>query len=238
MFVLPTLSRPEQCAAVLRRIKDSGCTSKGMVFLNGDSHRQEYYDSVLPHALPDGWGFIFWPKNLGAIGALNKVFDMYPDEPWYGFIADDEMLAEDAPSDWDRRLIEAAGDWKIAHGWEDWNDGRRCQGYPVWGGKLLRAVGYWALPTCWHNFGLDSHWDWLNGAEAFGGGGLRNMVCVTEVEIHHNRAKPDLVLDDCYRAVDEAMEKDRRAFWDWCRTGIHETAKRVVEAMRLDLKCS
>lgn len=222
------MSRPSQCAEVLRRISVSGCTSRGVVFVNGESHKEEYIRSL---RLPFGWQIIYYHKNLGCIGALNYVFEMYPNEPWYGFIGDDEFLSPDSPQDWDMRLIKSAGDWHIAHAFEDWNKGKRCQGFPVWGGKLLRAVGYWALPTCWHNFGLDSMHEWLNGPPAFGGGGLRNIVCIPEVKIEHNRANPFLELDDCYNVAEGSMEEDRKRFWDWISRELKPTAERVRGAM-------
>lgn len=237
MWVLPTLSRPKQCAEVLRRIRDSGCTSPGIVFINGHNSPHDYFGTDSDDKLsfiPDGWQIICVSQNIGCIGALNEVFKDFPNEPYYAFIADDEMLSEDSPRDWDQRLIAAAGDWKIAHGYEPWNHGKRCQGFPVWGGKLIRAVGYWALPTTWHNFGLDSHWEWLNAPPAFGGGGLYNLVYLPEIKIHHDRAKPDLIIDECYKLADSAMEKDRQPFWNWVMHDLKPTAERVRSAMALD----
>lgn len=234
MWVLPTYSRPEQCAEVLKRIRNSGCTSMGMLFVNGSEEYAKGYLKIVREdlrsereILPENWGVWCVSGNYGCLGALNKVFEKFPDEPWYGFIADDEMLIE-APRDWDRRLIDSAGRWGIAHGTEDWNGGKRCQGYPVWGGELVRAVGYWALPGCWHNFGLDSMWEWLFGRPQFGGGGLGSIVCLPEIRIEHGRAKPG-VTDGCYKLADSQMEDDRRAFWDWCVKYLQSVAKRVRE---------
>lgn len=229
MWVMPSLSRPKQAAAVLGRIKKVGHSSPGIVFVNGETHAREYLVELAGN-IPYGWKIIVNPENIGCIGALNWLLKEYLNEPWYGFIGDDEMLAEDAPSDWDQRLIAAAGDWKIAHGWENWNMGRRCQGYPVFGGKLVRAVGYLGLPTTRHNFGFDSHWEWLNGAPAFGGGGLHNMILVPEINITHNRADPEFPIDACYKLADSTMEDDRKAFWDWISKELKATAGRVRAA--------
>ena len=237
MFILPSMSRPDQCAEILKRIKDSGATSKGVLVVNGRSHAEKYADELRVHttkSLPENWRMMILPENLGCIGAMNKVFKMYPDEPWYGFIADDEYLMKEPPPDWDKRLIEAAGDWGIAHAWENWHNGRRCQGYPVIGGKLVRAIGYMALPTTWHNFGFDSMYDWLSGQSVFGGGGLLNMVCVPEVKIEHNRAKPDLEIDDCYKLADSTFEQDRNRFWDWVRRDMPIIVKRIREQIALE----
>jgi hypothetical protein len=231
MWVMPTMSRPLQAADALKRIMRLGCSSEGIVFVNGADYADEYRKLLV---LPDKWRVIYYPKNIGCLGALNHVFNLEKDAPFFGFLGDDEALLEESPSNWDKKLIEVAGDWRIAHGMENWNHGKRCQGYVVWGGKLVRAVGYWALPTTWHWFGLDSHWEWLQAPPAFGGGGLHNMVLVPEIKIEHTRARPDLVLDECYKLADSRAEEDRQKFWNWCMHDLKPTAERVRAAMALD----
>jgi hypothetical protein len=232
---MPTLSRPKQAAEVLRRISDVGCSSPGIVFVNGETHAKEYLVECAGN-MPDGWKIIVHHENIGCIGALNWCLKEYPNEEWYGAIFDDEFLDPESPSDWDVKLIEAAGKWRIAHAFENWNMGRRCQGYPILGGELVRSIGYLALPTTFHHFGFDSMHDWMNGATPFGGGGLHHMKCLSEIKVHHNRADPDVVLDDCYKLIDapNVMEKDRGAFWDWIKNDMHIVVKRIREKMDVD----
>ena len=104
-WILPTLSRPQQCAAVLDRMRETGCSTPGIVVLNGDQG--------FSGAMPEGWSIIVPDKNLGALGALNKVFELYPNEDFYGFIGDDEFVETDG---WDKKLIDAAGAWNFSHG--------------------------------------------------------------------------------------------------------------------------
>ena len=165
---------------------------------------------------------------MGAIGALNAVLKLYPDEPWYGFIADDEVLLADSPKDWDLRLIERAGRWDIAHGWEDWHSGTRCQGYVVLGGDLVRAVGFLGVPSCFHNFGFDCAWEWLAANPAFGGGGCCRIHLVPEVRVshkHHKLGKSDN--DACYQLADSKFDGDRELFWSWVKHELPVIAKRV-----------
>ena len=227
VWVLPTVSRPKQCAEALERIRYLGCRSKGIIFINGAASQ---YSKIKEHA-PSTWAVRFSGENIGCLAALNSVFKEFPDELWYGFMADDEMLSPESPIDWEDQLIKTAGGWSIAHGYEDWNHGKRCQGYPIFGGKLLRAIGYWALPTTFHNFGLDSMHEWLNGPPAFGGGGLHNIICLPRIKIRHNRATPGLAKDECYKLADDMLEKDRQPFWDWCMNDLKPTADRVRKAM-------
>src|ERR1700722_4570408 len=103
MWILPTLSRPQQCAAVLARLCETGCSTQGVVVDNGD----QGFSGVLP----EKWSFLIPSKNLGALGALNKVFWDYPNEKFYGFVGDDEFVNTEG---WDKKLIEAAGDWDFS----------------------------------------------------------------------------------------------------------------------------
>jgi hypothetical protein len=207
-WILPTFNRPAQCAAVLERLMD--CKSLGLVIINGYEHRDEYAKVKLPQ----DWQMIFLPENIGCIGALNHAFKLYPHSKWYGFIGDDEFLDPSGSSDWDKFLIEAAGDWNISHGYEDWNHGNRVQGYVCIGGELVRAVGYLAWHECFHNFGFDCMWEWLSGPyRIFGGGNSCTIINLPEIRIHHKRAEKKI--DDCYRLADSTFEKDRESFWQW-----------------------
>lgn len=175
MWILPTLNRPAQCAAVLKQMQEMKCSTRGVVFVNGDEKAKEYWDLAWPEC-PDGWVLDVCAENIGALGALNAVFREYPDEPWYGFIGDDEFVQT---PEFDKKLIEAAGDWNIAHGDDGVHAGRRAQGYLVIGGKLARALGWLALPGVWHWYGLDDMWEIL-ACE----GACRKVFC-PEVKVEH-----------------------------------------------------
>ena len=227
---MTTMSRPKQAAEVLRRIRDSGCTSKGAVFVNGLNVWDTYIRECLPN-LPNDWHLQLWEENIGALGALNWCFRQYPNEPWYGFIADDEYLMPESPGDWDNKLIDAAGSWGAAHGWETLHQGKRFQGYCVIGGDLARAVGYLAIPTCWHWYGFDSMWEWLQGPKFWGGGEAYKMYFVPEVRVEHRHAYVEKApLDECYKLGESRNEQDRNAFADWIKNEMPLVVERIKKA--------
>lgn len=206
VWIIPTMSRPEQCNDVLQSI---GPVSKGVVFLNGKSHYREYMAEL---RFPDGWFMIISDDNLGCIGALNKCMQFLPDEPWYGFVADDEFLVGGNPDD----IVAAAGNWNIAHGFDNWNQGKRFHGYCVIGGDLARKVGFLGIPETLHHFGFDCAWEWMSAMPVFGGGGICRNILVDSVRVEHRHHKLGLsIKDECYQAADSSFDSDQRVFLDW-----------------------
>lgn len=221
------MSRPRQCADVLSRLRGS----KGIVFINGTGYLWSYRTAL---DLPSGWNLILSGANIGCIGALNEVFRLYPDEPWYGFIGDDEFLLPESLPDWSERLIKAAGSWDVSHGWDNWNHGKRAQGYVCIGGKLARAVGYLGILGCWHHFGFDCMWEWLAAMKEFGGGGAIKNILVPEVRVEHRHYKLDMAVKyECYSYADDSFEKDREEFWRWITKDMPGVVKRIEEAKQL-----
>lgn len=227
VWILPTISRPRQTAEVLRRIIEHGCSTPGYVVVEGDGEGYGH----LP--MPQNWGVIFTrhftDKKLGAIGTFNFAFNLFPNEPWYGFMSDDEFLMPESALDWDERLVNAAGRWDIAHGWESLNQGKRgMHGYPCIGGDLVRAVGYLGVSTCWHSFGIDSMWEWLTAPRSFGGGDCCRSYYVPEVKIEHRHYRLGTAENDqCYKNADDHFEEDRVAFAEWQKNEMQKIGERV-----------
>lgn len=238
MWVVPTLSRPDQCHEIVRRLRDSGCTTPGIVFVNGESHAAEYEKICLSN--PDNefrWEFFYNPENLGALGALNRVMELYPNEPWYGFIGDDEYLVgagdiadgkliHRGNARWDTTLIEKTGRWNVAHGNDLWQSHRRICGIVCIGGDLARAVGYVAIPGCWHSFGFDNLWE-----EVAHTLNLRRW-CADVVVEHRHPLNGKGKEDDCYRLAYSSYEKDETRFREWYNNERIAVLERVREAMK------
>lgn len=216
MWILPTLNRPEQCEQVLERISHMECATPGYVFLNGGI--KGYENSWLPA----GWDVVVLDKNIGALGALNTALEIFPDEPWYGFIGDDEFV--NTPG-FDEMLIAAAGDWNIAHGNDGFNKGARFQGYAVVGGKLARAVGCLALKECNHWYGFDSMWESLAQA------GACKKIFMPDVRVdhqhpYHGKGK----VDSCYELGASQKDIDQQVYFHWLRHGIKDVVDRAAKA--------
>jgi hypothetical protein len=84
---------------------------------------------------------------------MNELFEKYPDEEFYGLLADDLIPHT---SEWDQRLIEAAGRNKISQANDLTKNPKHCM-HPCVGGDLVRAAGFFASPTCIH-YGSELVW--------------------------------------------------------------------------------
>lgn len=215
MWIIPTLNRPEQCAEVLSRMDMMGCKTPRLVVANGEHEKYRAALSVYQ-------AVYYAPENRGALGALNWGLNNFSDEPWYGFIGDDEFMDTDA---FDKKLTTAAGDWDIAHGDDGFNKGARFQGCAVIGGKLARAVGYLALQECWHWYGFDSMWESLAQA------GACKKVFVPEVKVNHQHPYHGKgKMDECYELGASRKDIDQQVYFHWLRHEIKNVIERVKKA--------
>lgn len=160
MWFLPSKGRPKSCQMVLDAMVDCGCIGAGVVYANeDDAQLPDYYALRLPH----GWTVA--TVGPGVIGLAEKVrqsFRDYPDEDWYGLITDDTVPAT---FDFESRMIDAAGKWGIVStddGWKANADVRlgRMTGAAVFGGDLLRALGFW-LPEEFVHLYVDDVWEFI-----------------------------------------------------------------------------
>jgi len=216
MWILPSINRPEQCKAVIDRIRSIGCNSVGVLLVNGGDPTPYYAID-----LPEGWIFRYVKTNLGVCGAMNKILRDYPDELWYGLICDDEFIYTE---NWDEKLIEAAGEWNIAHGNDGWQSHERIHGYVCLGGKLVRSLGWIALPGLWHWF-VDDAWELL-AREC----GLRRFLPCIKVEHRHWMAGKN-VKDDINWLGESRATSDQKVFLTWVRNGAAQAIQTIKEKM-------
>lgn len=217
------MNRPEQCVKVLERIFETGCSTPGVIVINGREFVQGYTEALgAAPFLPEKWEVICNEENIGFIGTLNKVFKENPNEEFYGFIADDEFVNTEG---WDGPLIEAAGDWDISHGNDSIQNGSRFQSYTCIGGKLARAVGFLALPECYHWYGFDTFWE----AFSKSGGCERKYIGSIHVDHRHPLAGKGQ-MDACYADGEKHKHVDQQVYFHWLRTGMADTITRVRSA--------
>ena len=220
MWFMPSHNRPVQCKEVLERLAALGCSTPGVVLANGG--RVEEYGGQAFRALPEGWVLAENAENLGFSGGLNLLFRTFPDEPWYGFIADDEFPLTHG---FDKILVEAAGAWNVAHGDDGVNGGRRAQGVVCLGGDLVRAVGYLALGECWHWYAFDDLWEML------GKDGVCRRKFMPEVKVDHRHPLHGKGRRDAtYAEGERRAAQDFQAFGRWSRGDRHAARVRVAVA--------
>ena len=185
MWILSSLSRPDRIMKVVHSYP-WGDESRVMLTLwSRDKRLQEYLDQQWPA----DWS-IEIVDCRGNGPTYNEMLRRYPNEPQYGFLADDAIL--DVPGML-RQLEEAAGAWNIAYpNDERWRESNCTM--PCIGGELVRSVGYlsppgfmhWAIDNAWHAIGTKL-------------GCLRYLPHLTYTHLHPlNNSAPD---DDTYRSA-------------------------------------
>jgi len=206
MWVLPTRGRPDRCQATLDSLVESSVSTPGVVVVDGDDDPK--YRTL---RLPDNWDVVFRKTRGGVCQILNESFRVDPDQGWWGFLSDDSVVTHHG-RDWDVELVLKAGDDGFANTADDFNSGPRMQGAVVFGGALLRSLGWWVPPGLEHSF-CDDVWERLGRA-------LGNWVFdpTTTVEHRHflsGKAERDATNDLAHAS----FERDQLAFYTWLAEG-------------------
>ena len=191
----------------------AGISTPGFVVVNGPLQIEAYRRMRLPF----GWELIELPVNLGICGGLNWCFEKFPNEPWYGMPCDDELVFTEG---FDRVLIDAAGAWNISHGNDGWMSETRLWTYATYGGDLLRAAGYWALPGLWHWY-FDDHWELV--AKEFSLKRHCREVVTEHRHVYNETAAPDAT----FNAGRSRAAADRAAFNAWRSRGWPKLRERI-----------
>ncbi len=198
MFILPTYRRPQRCQEMLDSICLAVPTSPGMVIVDGGDP-EEYRDL----RLPPGWTVHVSTRNLGFLGRLRWFFERHPDLEWYGLLQDDLVIRT---AGWDVELRNAAGRTGFAscNDLSPTGDGRMA-GAQVFGGDLLRALGWWAPPGLHHTY-CDNVWEHI-------GRTLGNWKTLKTVITEHRHAfNGKAPIDATYRKAYGRNDEDKATF--------------------------
>lgn len=148
MIILPTLHRPQNLSRFIRAYSSTGATLPiHVVFDKDDIHR---YSGV---EIPEHWKKCQVPAGTRIGEIFNIIFKKYPDEDFYGMVADDvvpETLI------WDIVLRDSSMPDKISWG-ECGIQNEKLPVHPFIGGDLVRKLGWWAAPCLKHWF-VDNVW--------------------------------------------------------------------------------
>lgn len=144
--------------------------------------------------MPEGWHVHVCMCN-GLSELYNESYKYHPNEPFYGFIADDVVPLTDA---WDVKLIEAAR----RDGMAVPAGGHDASGAPhfVLGGDLARSVGWLSLPGLDRLY-IDTVWQRIAESR----GALRRMPDVVLEHRHFSNGKA--LMDSTYRKHKKAQDK-------------------------------
>ena len=216
MWILSSLGRPD-------RIRDTvasyvwGVESTVLLTLySGDPRLPEY----LAQQWPENWRTEI-VDMLGNGPTYNEVLRRYPDEPCYGFLADDVLL-EVPGMLW--MLEEAAGRWNVAYANDQHHEERICT-MPCIGGELVRTVGYLAPVNMVHK-AIDCVWHEIGRRL----GALRFFQNLKYTHLHplFGTAK----LDYTYLAAERASAFYEQAFRGWMMGGELDRLVDRVEEQR------
>jgi hypothetical protein len=204
MWVLPTRSRLDNCIRFIENWKSSNSNSDVYVRLDKcDPHLETLINLDWPKNFTIGVG-----ERQGVAKAVNELYLKYPNELWYGFIADD--FSPKTPN-WDQRLILAAGNSKISYP----NDcmGEKVQHIPTLfcvGGDLVREIGWFGLPDV-HHFYVDTVWRFI-------GDHLNNIFRLEDViveHLHYSAGKSEF--DEVYATSSSQYKSDKAKYNNWCK---------------------
>lgn len=196
MWLLVSYNRP----AMLRRI---------MGYLDGK-----------PAALWDNTG-----NNIGLIAGLNKLVAMYPNERWYGLLADDLIPETEG---WDAKLLHAlpsGGMVSCNDGGAPFLTGRMCGACAI-DGDTVRAAGFIAPPPCWHSF-TDDFWE-ACAADGMPWARLKDVIVRHETPVGNYRPA-DETHEKAYGKNYEILEDDRAKYNAWMAVEGRNAKRRVID---------
>jgi hypothetical protein len=200
MWVLATRSRPDNCARFIQAWQQTQARTPVYVRVDQDDPELKII-TQLP-----------WPKEFViAVGAraglsksINELYEKFPNEPWYGLLADDLLPHT---MFWDQQLVDSAGTDKISYP-NDQGQNILLPTHPCVGGELIRNIGWFGLPACYHFF-VDTVWQYI-------GQHLNNLQRLDSVVVEHlhysyGKSSQDLV----YQQSASRYQTDKHNYKEW-----------------------
>lgn len=223
MWLLPSRGRYLMCEEALFACEQTGMTSRAVCIIDSREHLYPH----LPH-FGDNWEIIRAPWDMAE--CMRFVLRNYPDEDFYGWIADDMRPRTQG---WDTQLEAAAGRWGLATCRDNLFDhsphfrktllcGAMC-----WGGDLVRGIGFWALPGV-NQGAIDDLWSQIMRDGL--GTGLTFMKDVLVEHLHwRNGSRLQDATDNHKRDGVDRIKKDFKIAKDWWKS---EEAQRLLSSVR------
>jgi hypothetical protein len=214
VWTLATRSRLSNCKRFINSWNETKATSQVYV-------RLDECDPQLPELLelpwPESFSINTGPRaRLGE--AMQEMFAKFPNEPWYGMLADDLIPRTEY---WDQKLILAAGKNEISYA-DDLHEKEMRICHPCIGGDLVRFVGFFGLPVVKH-FGTDTFWE-----ELYRGAGRQNKQRDVILE-HAHFAFDQAPIDQTYTESQLLKRDDKRNYKKWKEEHLKKTIDQVKE---------
>ena len=146
MILLPSKNREYNLKRFIQACEDTQVVEKHVIIL-------EYGDSSVNLTIPENWEMRCYSGGNGAASHFNKIFEEFPNEEYYAFLADDVIPRT---KNWDIELKTNCLEYLYA--WpEDGERGEKFASHAFISGRLVRAVGK-LNPLDLDHFGFDNFW--------------------------------------------------------------------------------
>jgi hypothetical protein len=199
MWVLPSRGRPKNLLRFFDAFAKTQADTAGLVILDHDDPALNGYRAVI---LPPGWSLILEHRHQTLGSLQNSVFNRWPNNEWYGLIADDVVPLTDY---WDKELVKAAGSNGVSYPHDSINGGTQFT-HGVIGGDLVREMGWLILPGLDRLYG-DNVWTEIGNKR----GVLEYCPQVKFDHLHFSNGKAEM--DETYRKTQ--TDEDRKIYTDW-----------------------
>jgi hypothetical protein len=198
MWIIPSRGRPDQLFRFVQAYFQTDASTPLIVQFDEDDPKLMRYNTKV---FPPQWSFRVRPRKATNF-ILNDIFKEFPNESFYGPLADD--VVPKTPH-WDTKLISLAGSDGVAYG-DDGIGGQRLATHACLGGNFVRDNGFITLPGLARLHGDDV---WHTIAEKRGV--LRYMGNVKMLHYHFSNGLAER--DETYRKP-EALD-DHRLYQEW-----------------------
>jgi hypothetical protein len=225
MILFPTRSRAWALQRFIDNYKVTGATLPVMVIIDTDN--TDHYKGVIGN-LPEGFTIFYNSVIRNLRDAVNLAFQFYPNEDYYGIVADDIVPHTD---EWDVKLAEACKPHYIAWPndgiWGKQNHNPELPTHPFIGGDLVRALGWIISPYTQRHC---ADFVWRDLADELGIGKPMSDIFLQHVHWQTSQAP----FDSTY-ALQPSAQKDHDSYWHEYHKSekFQEDVKRVRKALGL-----
>lgn len=232
MWLLPTRGRAKLCGQALRACLTARMSRPMVLWIDPRGGQvKDYQAECQAIGLPENWIVKEEPAEMAD--TMRWVFDHFPAERHYGWLADDlfprtvgfDALLEQGSLPF--HLADCDDDHYLAH--DALIRHRSLCGAFCWSGDLVRAVGWWALPKV-KQAGIDNAW---------------TLLCVDLLPLRHfmegvvvehanwrTGKRPYDGTDEHSRAGENYVNEDMQMFEHWRSSDDpHRAVQRIKTAM-------
>jgi hypothetical protein len=213
MWILASRGRPQHFQRFVDCWIETKASTTVYVRLDEcDPTIEEYKKIIVP---PEFIVIIGSRARLGK--AMNELFEKYPNEKFYGLLADDLIPQTEY---WDQLLINAAGLNKISQANDLTRNPKICM-HPCIGGDLVRAAGFFGFPLNVH-YCLEVVWKEVSRCFK---GTLKYLPNVIVENAHPDYGKA--TVDQTYIEANLVRDQDHKNWENWFSTEWENFCKKI-----------